>query len=196
MVDHHNIWRNFFAETATLPCVRSPCEGNDHMNANAFRHLYDYHFTENRQLWDSYITALSHEQFTQPVNYSHGAVRDQIVHLMSVDHTWFSGLRGVDIPEPLDPAAFPERESIRAQWDSIEQTMRDYLAGLRDEMLFEKPLADGEDKDLSLWQVLIHVVNHGTDHRAQLLRLFNELGIKTTSQDYIFYAYEHLFTDQ
>ena len=161
------------------------------MNANAFRHFYDYHFTENRKIWDSYVTPLSHEQFTQDVDYSHGSVRDQIVHLISADDTWFSGLRGVVIPEPLNPADFHDRESIRAHWDNVEQNMRDYLAELRDDMLFDKPL-DGEDKDLILWQVLLHVANHGTDHRAQLLRLLNDLGLKTTSQDYIFYVYDNL----
>jgi uncharacterized damage-inducible protein DinB len=40
--------------------------------------------------------------------------------------------------------------------------------------------------------VLLHVCNHGTDHRAQLLRLLNDLGVKTTAQDYIFYVYENL----
>ena len=160
------------------------------MNAHAFRHFYDYHFTENRNVWDSYVITLSHEQFIQTVNYSHGSVRDQIVHLMSVDDTWFSGLRGITIPEPLDPTTFEDRSIIRAHWDSVEQTMRDYLATLQDDMLLDKPL-DGEDKDLVLWQVLLHVVNHGTDHRAQLLRLLHDLGVKTTSQDYIFYVAEN-----
>jgi uncharacterized damage-inducible protein DinB len=162
------------------------------MDANAFRHFYDYHFTENRQLWDSYVMPLSDEQFTQAMGYSQGSVRDQIVHLMSVDDTWFSGLRGVEIPEPLNPTHFDDRQIIRAYWDHVEQTMRDYLAALRDEMLSQKPFAEGEDKDLLLWHVLLHVVNHGTDHRAQLLRLLNDLGVKTTSQDYIFYVYDHL----
>ena len=59
-------------------------------------------------------------------------------------------------------------------------------------MLFERPFEDGEDKDFILWQVLLHVVNHGTDHRAQLLRVLNDLGVKTTSQDYILYVYDNL----
>ena len=162
------------------------------MNANAFRHFYDYHFTENRKILDMCISSLSQEQFTQNVNYSAGSVRNQIVHLMSVDDTWFSGLRGVEIPKSLDPANFDDRNSIRAHWNNVEQNMRAYLAQLRDDMLFEKPFADGEDKDLILWQVLLHVVNHGTDHRAQLLRLLKDLGVKTTSQDYIFYVYDNL----
>ena len=71
--------------------------------------------------------------------------------------------------------------------------MRNYLAELRDDWLFDKPIKEPEeDKDLIVWQVLLHVVNHGTDHRGQLLRLLHDLGVKTESQDYIFYVYEHL----
>jgi len=163
------------------------------MNANAFRHFYDYHFVENRKLWDSYVAPLSHEQFTQHADYSHGSVRDQIIHLMDVDELWFSELRGVEPSEPLPSANFDDREIIRTHWDSVEQSMRDYLAELQDDMLFDKPIKEPEeDKDLIMWQVLLHVVNHGTDHRAQLLRLLNDLGVKTTSQDYIFYVYDNL----
>jgi uncharacterized damage-inducible protein DinB len=162
------------------------------MDANAFRHFYDYHFAENRKIWDTYITSLSHDQFIQNVDYSHGSVRNQIVHLMSVDDTWFSALRGVEIPESLNPTNFDDRRMIRTHWDNVEHNMRDYLAKLRDDMLFEKPFADGEDKDLIEWQVLLHVVNHGTDHRAQLLRLIDDLGVKTGPQDYIFYVYDNL----
>jgi uncharacterized damage-inducible protein DinB len=159
------------------------------MNANAFRHFYDYHFAENRKIWDRYVISLSHEQITRDVNYSHGSVRNQIVHIMNTDGAWFSGLRGVELLEPFNPADFDDRKIIRAHWDKVEQDMRAYLVTLRDEMLFEKPFTEGEDKDLILWQVLLHGGNHGTDHRAQLLRLLNDLGVETAYQDYIFYVY-------
>jgi uncharacterized damage-inducible protein DinB len=163
------------------------------MNANAFRHFYEYHFTENRKIWDSYIASLPYEQFIQDVGYSHGSVREQIIHLMSVDEVWFSELQGVEPSESLPSANFDDREHIRSHWDDIEKRMRNYLAELQDDTIFEKPIKEPEeDKDLIVWQVLLHVVNHGTDHRAQLLRLLNDLGIKTESQDYIFYVYDHL----
>jgi uncharacterized damage-inducible protein DinB len=165
---------------------------HNNMNASAFRQFFDYHFSENRKIWDNYITQLSQSQFIQEIGYSHGSVRNQIIHIMSVDDTWFSGLRGVEIPESLDPATMDDRNVIRAYWDSVEQKMRNYLDNLQDNMLNDKPFADDEDKDLVLWQVLLHVVNHGTDHRAQLLRSLNDLGYKTTSQDFIFYVYDHL----
>jgi uncharacterized damage-inducible protein DinB len=162
------------------------------MNATAFRHFYDYHFSENRILWERYIVPLSDAQFTQAASYSHGSVRDQVLHLMSVDDIWFSELQGTSPAQPLPPERMSDRPAIRARWDEIEQRMREYLAALQDEMLFERPIKEpDEDRGLIVWQVLLHVVNHGTDHRAQLLRQLNDLGMQTTSQDYIFYVYGH-----
>jgi uncharacterized damage-inducible protein DinB len=161
------------------------------MNADAFRHFYNYHFAENRKIWN-YVIPLSHEQFTQPANYSHGSVRGQIVHLISAEDIWFSELRGFEPAEPFPPANFDDREMLRTYWDSVEQKMRDYLGELRDDMLFAKPIKEpDEDRDLIVWQVLLHVINHATDHRAQILQLLNSLGAETTYQDYIFYVYEH-----
>jgi uncharacterized damage-inducible protein DinB len=160
------------------------------MNTQAFRHFFDYHFSENRITWDRYVMQLTDAQFVQAAPYSLGSVCNHIVHLAWVDDTWFSGLRGAPLPEPLDPTAFTDRASLRAYWDRIEAEMRAYLAHLQDDALFEKPL-EGEDEHLIVWQVLLHVVNHGTDHRAQILRMISDFGIKTVSQDYIFYVYDH-----
>lgn len=163
------------------------------MNGNAFRHFYNYHFSENRKLWDFCAAELSHEQFAQPIDYSRGSVRDQVVHLIDAEDMWFSELRGAEPSEPIPAADSDDREFIRAHWDGVEKKIRDYLAELQDEMLFTKPITEPEeDNVLSVWQVLLHVANHGTDHRAQLLRVLHDLGVETTSQDYIFYVYDNL----
>ena len=163
------------------------------MNADAFRHFYDYHFAENRKLWDWFVKRLTPEQLTQALGYSHGSIRNQILHLMNVEEVWFSELRGVTPPEPFPPTEVDDQNAIRAHWDSVERDMRAYLAELRDDVLFEKPIKEPEeDKDLMVWQVLLHVANHGTDHRAQILRSLNDMGLETPPQDYIFYVYDHL----
>jgi uncharacterized damage-inducible protein DinB len=111
---------------------------------------------------------------------------------MDCDETWFSELRGIQPSEPLPAASSDDRPIIRAHWDKLEQSMREYLAELRDEMLFQKPITEPEeDKDLIVWQVLLHVANHGTDHRAQILRSLNDIGLETPPQDYIFYVYDN-----
>jgi hypothetical protein len=75
---------------------------------------------------------------------------------MRADDTWFSGLRGMEIPEPLNPTDFDDREAIRAHWDKVEQAMRSYLDELRDEKLTDKPFPEGEDEDLILCRELAH----------------------------------------
>ncbi len=162
------------------------------MNADIFRHLFEYHFAENRKLWQL-VRQIPFEQFVQDVPYSLGSIRNQVLHLMHVDEVWFSELSNLEPPEPYQPANFDDREAIGRQWARIEQEMRAYLGTLKDEMLNTKPIREPEeDRELKVWQVLFHVLNHGTDHRAQILRLLHDLGVETTSQDYIFYAYEHL----
>ena len=150
------------------------------MNADAFRHLYEYHFTINRKIWDQCIVPLPDEAFTRDAEYSMGSVRNQVVHLLNIDERWFSGLRGMPLPDFIDPTTYPTKPLVRAKWDQVEADMRAYLADLRDDMLMKQPFGDA----LQLWQVLIHVANHGTDHRAQTLALLHQLGVETFPQDH------------
>ena len=153
------------------------------MKADGFRQLYDYHFTVNRRIWDKCVMSLSDEQFYRELPYSIGSIHNQTVHMMSIDERWFSGLRGVALPDFLKPADYPDRAAVRWYWDEVEGQMRDYLATLTDEQLFA-PL-----NDLQVWQVLIHVANHATDHRAQVLAMLNTMGVKTFPQDFIFHLW-------
>ena len=153
------------------------------MNADDMRQLYDYHFTVNRRIWERCIVGLTDEQFLRENSYSIGSVRDQTVHMMSVDDRWFCGLRREALPDFLNPLDYPDRERVRHEWDAVEGRMREYLAGLTDGDL------QADFEHMKVWQVLLHVVNHGTDHRAQLLALLGQLGVVTFPQDFIFHVW-------
>ena len=163
------------------------------MNADAFRHFYNYHFAENRKILD-HVASLTFEQFTQKVDYSRGSIREQLVHLFDAEEMWFSELRGVEPADTLpDTVEIDDRDAIRTFMDAVEKNSRAYLAELHDDMLFTKPIKEPEDDQvLFAWQVLLHVANHATDHRAQLLRASHDQGVDTKYQDYIFYVYENL----
>lgn len=152
------------------------------MNANHLRQLYDYHFAANHKLWDHSIARLTDEQFKQKHPYSVGSVRNQAVHMLNVEHSWFCGLRGLAAPGWANPVHLPDRARVRARWDEVEAGMRIYLTGLADEEL-DRPGSEG----LAVWQVLFHVLNHGTDHRAQLLSMLIYLEAPTFAQDYVLY---------
>lgn len=155
------------------------------MNADYFRKLYAYHIATNRKIWKRSILTLTDEQFAQKLDYSVGSIRNQVVHVLSVDERWFAGLRGVDVPDFKNPVHYPKRAKIRTIWDTIEAQMQDHLAKLTDGELSE-PYPDLPE--MQIWEVLLHVANHGTDHRAQILAGLDQLGAPTFPQDYFFFC--------
>lgn len=163
------------------------------MNADGFRDLFNYHFTINRKIWDECVVPLTQEQFLQAMPYSVGSVRNQIVHMMDIDHIWLQDIQGAPFNGYVDPEQYRDRAQLRAEWDRIEERMRAYLDALQDQDLVQTIEIENESGDTSafiVWQGLIHMVNHGTDHRAQLLSLLNTLGGATMPQDYASYFWK------
>ena len=161
------------------------------MNIEMIRTLYDYHFAANRRLWDDCVMALTDAQFIQDNDYSAGSVKGQILHIMTWDEQWFDRLRENEkSPGRLQPDQFADRAAIRAYWDNVETGMRAYLAALTGEVFAGTVLVRSKtwgDTDLPVWQILLHVANHATDHRAQTLRLLDQLGAPTFEQDFMIY---------
>ena len=162
------------------------------MNINMIRTLYAYHLDTNRRLWDDSVMALTDAQFTEESDYSAGSVRGQILHMMTWDEQWFARLNEAEPPPRLTADMFADCVAIRAYWDQIESTMRKYLEAL-DEATFNGSVqitskTRGE-ANIPVWQILLHVANHATDHRAQTLRLLAQLGANTFEQDFMIYLW-------
>ncbi|MCU0515090.1 MAG: DinB family protein [Anaerolineae bacterium] len=156
------------------------------MNAAHFRELYEYHRALNRRVWFEAVMPLPEAQYRQPLPYSVGSIQQQMVHLMTIEDRWFAGLRGDPLPDFARAEDYPDRAGLRAAWDAVEDRRHEYLAALRDADL---PVLFA-DSGLAVWQVLFHVLNHATDHRAQTLALLHGLGAPTFPQDYAIYLWQ------
>jgi uncharacterized damage-inducible protein DinB len=150
------------------------------------RTMVQYNDEMNRKVWKS-IFQLSDEQFLAPVDYSHSSVRNQMVHLAAVDGRWTRGLQGQPDARAFNPSPsdYPTRASAFELWDPIAREFCEYTLSLREEDLLAAPAGLKEPA----WQVILHVVNHGTDHRAQLLRVLHDAGAPTFPQDLIMYLW-------
>jgi uncharacterized damage-inducible protein DinB len=138
---------------------------------------------------------LSDEQFIQDLDYSIGSIRNQVVHVMSVDQRWLARVAGTELPARLNAEDFVTRVETRAQWDAIEANNRAIVYSLSDADLdrvltYDLPHRGGLKHD-AVWQIIAHVVNHGTDHRAQILSMLHRLGASTVEQDLMFYLWEN-----
>lgn len=164
------------------------------MKSDLIVSLFDYSYWAFDRVW-ACIEPLTDEQFTLDVPGSAGSIRNQVVHLASATTRWVLRLQGAPLPEHLDYAHYPTRAAARQLWDAVKPPVLDYVRSLSDAALdepvrWELP-ARGMLAATPRWQVLAHLANHATDHRAQILTLMGvHFHAATVEQDLIFYYAE------
>lgn len=159
------------------------------------RRLFATNAALHRRLWAS-IEQLTEAQFVQEVPYSIGSVRNHMVHLASVDQRWLAFVAGEAPPDRLRYEDYPTRAAARAIWEKSQARVQGTIAALSEADLtrpltYELRRADPPRAvTVAVWQVLAHVLNHGTDHRAQVLRLLHDFGAPTFEQDWMIYWWD------
>ncbi len=167
------------------------------MNAESIRTLFQYHHWANRQVWEC-VEGLSNVQFKRVHDYSIGSVYNQVFHLMANE------LYTLSLFEPrlyaayanLKQSDFPARVSIRTHWDYYISRVNVALGNLTDSRLqsiVPMPSKQGTALEAPLWQTLMCMINHATDHRAQILALMHQMGGKTCEQGMFFYLLEQQY---
>jgi uncharacterized damage-inducible protein DinB len=152
-----------------------------------FKTFIEYHIDMTRRVWDS-IDQITEEQFLADDRYSRGSIRNLMVHLANTDSNWLAGLK--NIPEEEDAPRkdfkdYPNRASVREFWDKTAKDFADYAETMTEAGLGEDPI----DISNPRWQVLLHIINHGTDHRSTILQRLHEFSAPTFDQDFIMWVW-------
>lgn len=163
------------------------------MNATTFRILFDYNAWANAQVM-KLAKNLTPEQFTHDSGYSLGSVRDQLIHMASVDARWLARVRHAKVPLHFKPEDFPTIDKVGLLWSVVYDEIGHYIDNLHDDILpYEaKYTARDAERLTPVWQILLHVLNHSTDHRAQILYLMHQMNVITPPQDFIFYLRDEM----
>jgi uncharacterized damage-inducible protein DinB len=164
------------------------------MRPGEIRTVHEYGYWAFEKVWDC-VMQLSDAQFTQKLDYSRGSIRNQIVHMMSATRRWIIRLSGGEMVPHLAFEDFPTRAATKAKWDELRAEALDYVNALSEvdlDGVVRWQLPDrGMDAGNTRWEILLHVANHATDHRAQILAMLNQhFGVETMEQDMLFYLLE------
>ena len=154
------------------------------MQLELIKTMIEYHLDMTRRVWEV-INYITEEQFLADDIYSRGSVRNLMVHLTSTDRRWLAGIKDEHDIGHLKFEDYSTRAHAHQIFEEVAQNLGEYAATLTDEQLDENP------KNMSnpRWQVLLHLSNHGTDHRSTVLQRLHEFGAPTFDQDFIMWLW-------
>jgi len=162
------------------------------MKPNEIKTLFDYNFWAFERVWE-FISQLTDEQFIHEIDYSTGSIRNIVCHMMSANIRWVSRLQGKMPQLHLTYEDFDTLAKTAAKWDELKKEFQDYIDSLDQNQLDAEVNWEIQDRGWKMgtprWELLLHVANHGTDHRAQILGiLHHHFHVKTDEQDMIIYS--------
>ena len=143
----------------------------------------DYSYWASDRLLDA-ARPLAEEELARDLGNSFGGVLGTLVHIFEADRLWLSRVAGSPRFTLADAEERWTIDSLQSAWVDVHLGWIDW-AGSVDEV--EEPLyyvnLAGKAYQLPLWQVVFHVVNHGTYHRGQITTMLRQLGFSPVSTD-------------
>ncbi len=164
------------------------------MTPESIRTIYDYNYWAFDQMWTC-VNQLTNEQFTQDLGYSSGSIRNQLVHVISATPRWLARIKGAPVPAQPVYEEYTSPVITRQKWDEVKAETLAYIYALDQAQLdrivhWEIPTRKMSE-DNRQWELLLHLANHGADHRVQILATLElHYKIKTFEQDLLFYLLE------
>ncbi len=152
--------------------------------------LYDYNYWANHRILDT-AELLTAEQLAAPAPFPLGGVRSTLVHMLGAEKLWRQRCQERVSPSSmLDAALVATLADLRSAWSEEERLMRGFVAGRSSEAL-AAPVhyqnMRGQPFQSTLWHILVHVVNHGTQHRSEVAAMLTQFGHSPGDIDFIVY---------
>jgi uncharacterized damage-inducible protein DinB len=163
------------------------------MNKSEIVLLYQYNNWANERILNA-AANITQEQFLAPSTYPYGGLRGTLTHTLFAEWIWRRRLQGESPVNRFKPEDFPTFESLRSRWHQEEEAMLDFVGSLSEPALnntFQYKDTKGTTYENVLWQVMVHVVNHGTQHRSEAAAMLTDLGHSPGDIDLIVFLREH-----
>jgi uncharacterized damage-inducible protein DinB len=150
--------------------------------ADLQRHIR-YSNWASRVLMDA-VRALPPGELARPTGISHHSILGTMTHLHFADWIWYTR-----VAESMEKPA-ETLEALDRDWPGLQQRWEAFCDGLSDADL-ARGIAyrsiRGYDAVATVEQVVLHLVNHGTLHRGQVMGMIRQLGVAPPGTDLMHY---------
>jgi len=132
---------------------------------------------------------LTAEELTRDFHTSDHTIAGTLAHIYAGDRIWLARVSGAPAG-PFLTEADRDMAVVQNEWPPLLERWNEWAAGLTDERAMA-PLSytdwRGRHWTQPVWQVVVHVVNHGTHHRGQVSGFLRGLGHTPPQTDLHFY---------
>lgn len=157
------------------------------------RALYEYNEWANKHVLEA-AGGLSEAELTGESGASFGSIESNLAHVLAGQVVWLQRwTAGVNPKSVMELQAMRGMKTIEAAFQESHAGLRAYVSGLADGDL-DRTLhyrdSGGTAHDRPMWQLLVHLVNHGTHHRAETAMAMAALKKPMRELDYHFFELE------
>lgn len=150
---------------------------------------FDYTIWATEKTLDS-VHQLSEEELHRDQNVSHQSVLHTLQHIYYADRAWLARLSGRTLTAFADDGHGPDLAELSTAWPALLNEFREYIADLTDaasQELFSYHNLQGLEMTLRRWQAILHVVNHASIHRGQVVSMLRQLDKQPPSTDLVYF---------
>jgi uncharacterized damage-inducible protein DinB len=148
-----------------------------HVSLETLKLHIDYTVWASQRILDA-AAALSPDELTRDFGTGDKSVLGTLLHIYGGDIVWIERMYGTSLTaRPYDENA--TLATLQAEWPRTWDRWKKYVDGLT----IEEADADvayfsfkGDHFKTPAWQIILHVVNHGTHHRGQVAGFIRSLG--------------------
>ena len=160
------------------------------MNADYFRTLYAYNSWANRRVLDRAAEVTAEQLRAQHPGLAQGSLFGALVHTVATEIHWLRRWHGESPTTLLSEDDFPTIVALRDRWAEHDATLTTFVTALTDADLvrtIEYRTTQGDPHRDPLFELLAHVVNHGTQFRGEAAVALTALGCSPGNLDLLGY---------
>ena len=137
-----------------------------------------------------YALTLPDEDVSKHIGNSHGSILKTFQHTYYADRVWLGRLEGKS-GDFEDAPPGPSLNDLDRDWWPLLTRFEEAAHSTDPLSLLGYKNLKGETHQRPIWQVILHIVNHGTYHRGQIASMMRQQGHQPPSTDLIYYYLEH-----
>ncbi len=161
------------------------------MNKSNITMLIEFNFWANKRLLAECIY-LESDEFTRKgtIDPGWGSLRGILVHILDLEFGWRAILQGQEPNTILEASDFENVQALNSRWEIERTAWLDYVTSLSTTRLNRNYGGDSQN-GAKVWQIIMHVVIHGTQHRGEAATILSGYGHSPGDLDFDVFLQEY-----